>query len=102
VKLSGHGEVLTYTIIARGAAPPEFTRQQRIAGPFAVIIVKLDEGPRIVAQMADCDPSKVKIGMRVESVIRKIYEHEGVIRYGFKFRPEAESNVSSQVGSAPK
>lgn len=88
IKLSGDGEVLTYTIIARGAAPPEFTAQQKKGGPFVVIIVKFDEGPKIVAQMTDCDPSNIKIGMRVEFVIRKIYEQEGVIRYGFKFRPK--------------
>lgn len=89
VKLSGDGEVLTHTIIARGAAPPEFTSQQRKGGPLAVVIVRLDEGPKIVAQVTDCDPSNVRIGMKVEPVIRKIYEQEGVIRYGFKFRPKA-------------
>lgn len=88
VKLSGDGEVFTYTVIARGAAPPEFAVQQRKVGPFVVAIVKLNEGPKIVAQLTDCDPSDVTIGMRVESVIRKIYEQEGVIRYGFKFRPK--------------
>jgi uncharacterized OB-fold protein len=87
-RLSGDGEVITNTIIARGAAPPEFIEQQKKAGSFAVVIVKLSEGPTIIAQMTDCDPNDVKIGMKVESVIRKIYEQEGVIRYGFKFRPK--------------
>lgn len=88
VKLSGDGEILTYTIIARGAAPPEFNVQQKTGGPFAVAIVKLDEGPTIVGQITDCDPSNIRIQMKVESVIRRIYEQEGVIRYGFKFRPK--------------
>lgn len=70
VKLSGYGEVLIYTIIARGAAPPEFTIQQKEGGPFGVVIVKLDEGPKkFVTQISDCDPSDVRIGMRVEYVI---------------------------------
>lgn len=87
-RLSGEGEVITNTIIARGAAPPEFIDLQKKTGSFAVVIVKLSEGPTIIAQMTDCNPNDVAIGMKVESVIRKIYEQEGVIRYGFKFRPK--------------
>jgi len=87
VRLSGRGKVYTYTIISRGSAPPEFSEQQRLVGDFAVAIVELEEGPKIIAQMTDCDPTEVKIGMDVEAVFRRIYEDEGIIRYGFKFKP---------------
>ncbi|MBI4257606.1 MAG: Zn-ribbon domain-containing OB-fold protein [Thaumarchaeota archaeon] len=86
VNLSGKGTIYSYTIIGAGSAPPEFSAQQKASGSYAVGIVELDEGPRIVAQLIGCDPEKLKIGLRVEAVFRKIYEEEGVVIYGSKFR----------------
>lgn len=86
-RLSGRGEVYTYTIIGRGGAPAEFAEQQNMTGAYAVAIVALEEGPRVVAQLTDCELGDVRIGMKVECVIRRIYEQEDIIRYGYKFRP---------------
>ena len=49
---------------------------------------KLSEGPRITAQIVDCDIDDVKIGMKVESVFRKIQQDgsTGAIYYGYKFK----------------
>ncbi|MBD3228268.1 MAG: hypothetical protein GF329_08760 [Candidatus Lokiarchaeota archaeon] len=88
VNLKGSGTIYSYTIIGRGGAPPEFSKMQKKCGPYAIAIVELDEGLKINIQLTDCDPSNIRIGMRVNSVFRKIYEEEGVIRYGLKFRPE--------------
>ncbi len=85
--LSGLGEVYAYTIIARGSSPTEFKEQQDLVGEYGVCLVQLEEGPRIVAQLTDCDPSEAGIGTPVESVLRRIYRQEGVVRYGYKFRP---------------
>ena len=51
-------------------------------------IVKLDEGPRMTAQIV-CRPDEVKIGMRVKSVFRRIATdgESGIIHYGTKFVP---------------
>ncbi|HEX76811.1 MAG TPA: Zn-ribbon domain-containing OB-fold protein [Dehalococcoidia bacterium] len=87
VQLSGQGEVHTFTIIASGAAPTEFDDLQNMTGEFAVALVKLEEGPVVVGQMTDCDPHQVEVGMKVVAVIRRLYEQEGVIRYGYKFKP---------------
>ncbi len=84
--LSGRGRIYSYTIIQAGSAPPEFTAQQKATGAYAVAIVELEEGPRIIAQLTDANFEDVKIGAPVESVFRKIYEDEGVVRYGFKFK----------------
>lgn len=83
IKLSGKGEVLTYTIIYVG--PEEFDKQT----PYPVAIIKLDEGPKVTAQIVDCDIKDVKIGMRVQSTFRKIQQdgHIGAIYYGYKFKP---------------
>jgi len=51
-----------------------------------VAIVELEEGPRIIAQLDNPLNKQLAIGMPVQFVFRQIYEEEGVIRYGFKFR----------------
>ena len=83
LKLKGTGTVLTYTIIH--SAPHNFEEQ----APYPVAIVKLDEGPRVTAQIVDCDVNDVKIGMKVQSTFRKIQQdgNIGAIYYGYKFKP---------------
>ncbi len=82
-KLQGRGEVVTYTVIH--SASEGFDDQT----PYIMAIVKLDEGPRLTTQIVDCGLDEIKIGMRVESVFRKIQEdgEAGLIHYGFKFKP---------------
>ncbi|HDM67174.1 MAG TPA: Zn-ribbon domain-containing OB-fold protein [Thermoplasmatales archaeon] len=82
-KLSGVGTVLTYSIVH--TATEDFEDQV----PYAIAIVELDEGPRVTAQIVDCKPEDVKIGMRVESTFRKIQQDgtTGAIYYGYKFKP---------------
>ncbi|UCH71868.1 MAG: Zn-ribbon domain-containing OB-fold protein [Thermoplasmatales archaeon] len=82
-KLSGKGKVVTYSIIH--VAPEHFEGQ----APYPLAIIQLDEGPRVTAQIVDCDIDKIKIGMDVQSTFRKIQEdgHVGAIYYGYKFKP---------------
>ena len=83
LKLSGKGKILTYTIIY--VAPENFEGQ----APYGIAIIQLDEGPRLTAQLVDCDIDKIKIGMRVQPTFRKIQEDGwlGAIYYGYKFKP---------------
>jgi len=87
VQLSGKGKVHTFVLISAGGAPPEFAEQEKAGGQYPVAIVQLDEGPKVIGQIADADPKEVKIDMPVTTELRKIYTEEGVIRYGFKFVP---------------
>lgn len=89
IELPETGKVYTYTIIGRGAAPPEFKKMQSKAGAYAIAVVELDNDQKnkINVQLTDCDPYQVSIGMPVEAVFRVIYEQEEVRRYGLKFRP---------------
>jgi len=82
-KLSGKGKILTYSIIY--SAPEHFEGQV----PYPIAIIKLDEGPKLTAQIVDCDIDQVKIGMKVSSTFRKIQTdgHMGAIYYGYKFKP---------------
>jgi uncharacterized OB-fold protein len=96
VQLKGQGKVYSYTIISAGGAPPEFSDQERLGGSFGVAVIELEEGPRIVAQMTDCKPCELNIGMRVEAVFRRIYEDDDVIRYGIKFRPIRAQDLKTE------
>lgn len=82
-KLKGRGEVLTYTVIH--AAPEGFEKQT----PYIMAVIKSDEGPSFTAQIVNCSPEDMRIGMRVEKVFRRIQEdgEAGLIHYGFKFQP---------------
>ena len=81
-KFKGDGEIVTYTIIH--TATEGFEHQT----PYALAIVKLDEGPRLTSQIVD-DSREIKIGMRVKPVFRKLGEESdrGMIFYGTKFMP---------------
>jgi uncharacterized OB-fold protein len=93
IELPGKGTIYTYTIIGRGAAPPEFKKMQSKSGAYAIAVVELDneQKNKINVQLTDCDPYKVEIGMPVTAVFRIIYEQEDVRRYGLKFRPELKN-----------
>ncbi len=81
-KFSGHGELYSFTTLYQ--APLGFEG----GVPYAVGMIKLDEGPMIEAQLTDVNPADLKIGQRVEMVTRKLRElgEEGLIVYGYKFR----------------
>lgn len=79
----GKGKIYSYTMIYQ--APDVHDKNV----PFCVALIDLEEGPRITAQLTDIQSRKIKIGLPVEMVIRKIYEDgtKGPIQYGYKFRP---------------
>lgn len=82
-RAGGQGVVETFTIVH---SPPQ---GYELESPYVVGIVKLDEGPRVTAQIVDAAPESVEIGMRVEACFRRISQdgETGVIHYGYKFRP---------------
>lgn len=79
-KLKETGKILTYTVIEVG--PPQFSDQV----PYTVGVIVLDDGAKITAQIADCDPAKVKVGDRIKLEFRKIQNDgkAGIIMYGYK------------------
>lgn len=83
VKLARDGKIITYTIIH--VAPGKFTDQV----PYAVAIVELTAGVRLLCQVADCDLASLTTGMPVKIEFRRISEEgeAGVINYGYKCVP---------------
>lgn len=81
-KFSGEGEIFSYTVIY---SPPEGFEKNK---PYAIGIVKLNEGPMITGQIVDCSLEDVDIGKKVKAVFRRVMTSgsEGSIRYGYKFK----------------
>ena len=61
VKLSGFGEVLTFSIVYQ--APIDSYKEDV---PYILAIIKLREGPQMMANIFECDPYQIEIGMKVK------------------------------------
>ena len=85
-KLAEKGKLLTYTIIR--VPPHQFTDQ----APYAVGIAELDDGVKLTGQIVDCDFAGLKVGMRVKTEFRKVYQEgeSGILCYGYKFVPDEQ------------
>jgi len=59
---SGTGSVYSFSVTRR--MPGRWGK----AAPFVLAYVELDEGPRLLTNVVDCDPDTVSIGQRVEVV----------------------------------
>ncbi len=82
-QLPRRGRLIHYTVIHD--APREFKQFE----PYYVGLVELEDGTRLVTQLTDVDPTKIREGIAVEAVFRKVREDgkRGLIFYGMKFRP---------------
>jgi uncharacterized OB-fold protein len=83
-KLAETGKVITYTIIR--VPPHQFVDQ----APYAVGIIELDDGVKIMGQIVDCNFEDIKLGLRVMIEFRKLYDvgESGILCYGYKFVPQ--------------
>jgi uncharacterized OB-fold protein len=83
IALPDKGKLVTYTIIAIG--PSDFANQV----PYALGIVEIMDGVRLMAQVVDVPHDKIEIGMPVTLEFRKIFEEgkAGIICYGHKAVP---------------
>jgi scaffold protein (connect acetoacetyl-CoA thiolase and HMG-CoA synthase) len=81
--LSGAGTVYSFTVVRQ---PPAGYEEQ---APYVLALVRLAEGPLVTAQLTDCDADNVTIDMPVEVVTRRLSDlgPDGLIIYGYKFRP---------------
>ena len=84
LQLRPEGEIYSFTEIVAAAAPPEFTDLSRSRQAYTVALVRLDDGPKIAAQIVP-SAKPVTIGARVRAVFKRIYVEEDVVRYGLKF-----------------
>ncbi len=65
--VSGRGTIFSYNVMHQ-IYHPGFAA----AVPYAVVIVKLEEGPKITSNLVDCAPDAITIGMPVEVVFEQL------------------------------
>jgi uncharacterized OB-fold protein len=63
VKASGRGQVLTFTIVRRAVS-----EAYAADVPYVVALIQLDEGPKMMSNVVQCDPETLKIGSPVQVV----------------------------------
>ena len=80
------GTIQTHTVIR--VAPGPFVDQV----PYAMAVVKMDDGPCITTQVVDYNEGELVIGQKVRLEFRKIFTegHHGIINYGYKAVPVRE------------
>jgi uncharacterized OB-fold protein len=77
------GVIRSWTIIR--LPPADFGYQ----APYPVVIVSLEDGESIVAQLVDYDKNAIAIGQRVITVVRRTVQvsSDDVVPYGIKVKP---------------
>ena len=83
IQFKGKGKIHSFSIVETP------TDDFKTIAPYAVAIIELEEGAKLTSQLVDCNLNEIEIGDPVEMVFRKIREdgEDGVISYGFKFKP---------------
>ena len=72
---SGNGEIYTFTINRKGDGP------WKEAAPYVLAYVQLDEGPRVMTNIVDCDVTTVAIGQRVTAVWDDTGQGNALLRF---------------------
>lgn len=78
VKASGRGKVYTYTVVY-SYGPTEFSEDT----PYIIGVIDLEEGVRMMSNIVECPPEKVRCDMEVEVVFDDVTEETTLP----KFRP---------------
>jgi uncharacterized OB-fold protein len=82
VPVSGRGEIYSYNVMHQ-VYHPAFAGEV----PYAVVVVKLEEGPKFVSNLVGIQPHDIRIGMPVEVAFEKMSDEVMLP----KFRPRAKS-----------
>lgn len=75
IEASGKGTIYSYTTYSKSP-------HKSFKAPYSVVLVELDEGPRLISNMVDVKPEDIEIGMPVEVAFDKI--DDDLTLYKFK------------------
>jgi uncharacterized protein len=73
VSASGRGTLYTYTVIRQNRS-----KAFAALSPYAVGIVELDEGVRMMSNIVDCDVEDLRVGMPLEVLIVRATDDVGL------------------------
>jgi uncharacterized OB-fold protein len=78
MQVSGRGRLHSYTIVQQPANPAF-----RDDVPYVYAVVQLEEGPRLVSNVVQCNPEALKVDMLLEAVFDDVTPEWTLV----KFRP---------------
>jgi hypothetical protein len=64
---SGRGEIYSYVV----AYEPHLPALRHLL-PLILVLVRIEEGPRLVGYMVNCDPEGMRFGMKVRVVYKRL------------------------------
>ena len=70
---SGRGTIYSYTVVRRGGYAG--------GGDYVLAYVELEEGPRILTNIVDCDPAVLACGQPVEVLFHDTGEGTALVRF---------------------
>lgn len=73
---TGRGTIHSYSVVHR-APGPAFKADV----PYAVLLVELEEGPRMISSLVGSDPNEIDMDMKVELVTEKIDDDISLPRF---------------------
>jgi uncharacterized OB-fold protein len=76
VPIEGIGEIYTFNIVYRGFFP-----YYKDKVPYALVVVDLGEGVRMLGNTVDMDPTKVHCGMKMEAVFEKVNDEITLVNW---------------------
>jgi uncharacterized OB-fold protein len=82
---SGRGTIYSFTVIRQN-----YSRPFRNWIPYVVALVDLEEGPRLMTNIVNCDPEALQVGMAVTATFEVVSDDAGIAL----FTPEASVTTS--------
>jgi uncharacterized OB-fold protein len=76
VQVSGRGRLHSYTIVQQPANPAF-----RDDVPYVYAVVQLEEGPRIVSNVVQCDPDTLRVDMPLEAVFDDVTPEWTLVKF---------------------
>jgi uncharacterized OB-fold protein len=72
---TGRGTIYSFTVVRQAFG------DWKPFVPYVIAYVELDEGPRVLTNIVDCDPERVAIGDTVQLAIDRSPDGSGVYRF---------------------
>lgn len=85
---SGLGVIYSFTLCRRGGG------DYRTYGAYVLAYVELDEGPRVMTNIVDCDPEELNVGDQVQAVYSPTESEAALLRFR-PVRTPADSSAQS-------
>jgi uncharacterized protein len=88
---SGRGTVWSFSVVHRAVS-----QAFKASVPYVVALVELEEGPRMMSNIVDCDPDDIAIGQQVEVVWEPLEDGRSLPLFTLAATPEAEEGERDQ------